>query len=252
MKVLIIGMGFAGNLHRLAWRKLGHEVYWYDIIDGSKLEDKISSIDPDILDFCDTPKSRMEYLSKLKDSTSGRKVYVEKPPCRPCDLKLWETCDATPMHNYLFMPFTKELHRLEVVILRKGPHREWYADVDLSGGGILLDHGYHWLYVADSIGVNIAKVQGFIDSYPDFTCGLKTESFNFYATWRSLFRVTVINGAKAELRSEKVMVQSFADFFKNAEDLDLKRQSIRVMKAISAVYKSEVMKIKSSDKKKEV
>lgn len=244
MKVLIVGMGFAGNLHRLAWRKLGHKVFWYDIIDDGKLEDKISSINPDVIDFCDTPKSRMEYLLKLKDEIGSAKVYVEKPPCRPCDLKLWEKCDATPVHNYLFMPFLKRINYLEVIILRQGPHKKWYSDADLAGGGILLDHGYHWLYVADSIGVKMAEVSGFVDGYPDFTCSLITKKFNFYATWRSLFRVTIVNGVKLELRNEKVMVKSFMDFFKNAENLDLKQQSIRVMKAITAIYDANMIPIR--------
>ena len=245
MKVLIVGAGFSGTNHAEAWKKLGHDVTMYDITFSSSFKDAIKTVDPDVVDFCDTPKSRIEYLTDYYDLLEGRKIYVEKPPCRPQDLELYRyVCkwlDITPVHNYLFMPQIKHLViPFDVAILRSGPHKGWYINPDLTGGGILLDHGYHWLYVADELGIDLNSVKAWVDGIPDMTCVLTSDNFKLYATWKSPVRLTVVDGKVREFRTDNCMVESLIELFRldDKERYNLRLQSLRVMEFIKGVYKN--------------
>ena len=242
MKVLIVGAGFSGKMHAEAWKKLGHDVTFYDITFSSSFNDAVKTVDPDIIDFCDTPKSRIDYLTDHYDLFEGRRIYVEKPPCRPQDLDLYrylcKLLDITPIHNYLFMPDMPKPQ--SVVILRNGPHKGWYINPDLTGGGILLDHGYHWLYVADEMGIDLNSVKTWIDGIPDMSCVITSDNFKFYATWKSPVRLTVLNGKVREFRTKECMVDSLVELFKldDNEKYRLREQSLRVMEFIRGVYKN--------------
>lgn len=247
MKVLIVGYGFAGKLHEKAWKEIGADIKIHDI----KMDTKFEFEDVDVIDFCDTPKSRVEYLIKLKDAGFRGKIFVEKPPCRPVDYKeyckLCSKLDITPMHNYLYFVDKHIKHHankeLKVIILRNNPHKSWYTNTELSGGGILLDHAYHWLYIADSLGFKGFK--GWVDGYPDYQCtvtGVKRGAkFKLFATWKSPIRLTIVNGMEFEFRTNENMIKSILSVLRgdyNSDDLRL--QSLRVMKFIKGVYENVV------------
>lgn len=251
MNILIVGKGFAGKLHEEAWRKLGYEkVYFYDITFGIPFKDALKTINPDIIDFCDTPKSRISYLIDCQYEFEDKVIFLEKPPCRPKDFDVYvylcKYLDVVPIHNYIYL-----IHEppREIVILRNGPHREWYIDPDLTGGGILLDHGYHWLYVADYYDINLEKLTGWVDGFPDRECAIVGDNFKFYATWKSPIRLTVLNGKITEFRTKEKLVNSFMQIFKLIEDKNKKRelrtQSFRVMEFIREVYRDVEFCIRS-------
>jgi len=242
LNILIVGKGFAGKLHEEAWKKLGYcKVYFYDITFGVSFKDALESIKPDIIDFCDTPKSRIDYLINHYNEFEDKVVFVEKPPCRPVDLEKYKNLckhlDIIPVHNYIYL--VNECPR-EVVILRNGPHKGWYIDPELAGGGILLDHGYHWLYVADFYGIDLNKLKGWVDGFPDRECVIVGDDFKLYATWKSPIRLTVVNGKITEFRTKEKLINSFMEIFKLIEDENRKRelrdQSLRVMEFIKEVY----------------
>jgi len=241
MKVLVVGYGFAGKLHASAWKRIGYDVIYYNSPFYPPFEEVIEREKPDIVDFCDTPKSRIEYLVKYYNFLQDKTIYLEKPPCKPQDLEVYrylcKSMDITPIHNYLYMVNEKPK---EVVILRNGPHKSWYIDPDLSGGGIMLDHGYHWLYVADHYGVDLKELRGWVDGYPDEVCVVFGDEFKFFATWKSPIRLTVINGFITEFRTEKRMVESLVKIFKlsDNEKAELRLQSLRVMEFIKEVYEN--------------
>jgi len=258
MKVLIIGNGFAGNLHAIAWRELGHEVKFYDI-DPSRtnypsFNKALLSHNPDVLDFCDTPKSRIETLYMFTLELEDKKIYVEKPVCRPGDIdkyiELSKELNITPIHNYLFMPFVNSLEsNLTVSILRNGVHKGWYSNAEKSGGGILLDHGYHWLYIANLLGTDLDSINGWVDGIPDMTCALSGNGFKFYATWRSPIRLTVVDGVIREPRERRIMIDSFKALFDGqAQELgvNLLSQSIEIMEMINRVYRPHTINARSA------
>jgi hypothetical protein len=262
--VVVVGGGFAGKLHAAAWRKLNYSVSIIDIDpdvcddcscgDDSSckgINDCLSSLIDfvHIVDFCDAPKSRLQYAERFKDKLKGKIVYFEKPVCRPCDVQryidLTKELDIVPIHNYLFMlpPWLTKEKQLEVSILRKGPHKGWYIDLDLTGSGIIGDHGYHWLYVADEMGADISQMKGWVDGVPDMTCRVESldEKFKMYATWRSPMRMTTLNGKPDEFRTSGRMADSFMKLFDSTLKYESERrrlvdQSIRVMKCIEKVY----------------
>lgn len=244
VNVLVVGAGFAGELHGQAWSELGYRVYYYDIKkDKVDFGSYVRVIDPEIVDFCDTPKSRIEYLENYQELLEDRKIYLEKPVCRPQDfekyLRLVDKFRIVPVHNYIFMDYGYKLP-LEVAILRNGAHKGWYTDVDLVGGGILMDHGYHWLYVANSLGVEMSELKAWVDGIPDLTTAVWGDRFKLFATWRSPIRATVINGRLVEPRGTKTMVESLKRMFELDEDEEheLLIQSIEIMKFITEVYEN--------------
>ena len=262
--VVVVGGGFAGKLHAAAWRKMDYSVV---IIDTDHrrcsdcdcgddescqgINDCLSSLIDfsHIVDFCDSPKSRIQYAGRFKEKLKGKTVYFEKPVCRPYDVQryidLTKELDIVPIHNYLYMlpPGLMKDTRLEVSILRKGPHKGWYIDLDLTGSGIIGDHGYHWLYVADEMGADISQMKGWVDGVPDMTCRVESLDgiFKMYATWRSPMRMTTINGRADEFRTSERMAESFRMLFESTLGFPklrkrLVNQSIRVMKCIEKVY----------------
>jgi len=247
MRVLVVGAGFAGKHHAEAWRSLGHDVRFLDPFvesDYSSMREALDDYNPDAVDFCDPPASRLNYLLKYQDELEGREIYVEKPPCMPrveatsSYEYLAECLKITPIHNYLFIDEIPRELPLEIVILRNGPHQGWYMDPCLTGGGILLDHGYHWLYIAHSEGLKLSSVNVWLDAFPDRTCIISSDAFTLYATWNSPLRLTVINKKVCELRLKDKLVRSFAENFQlsGKERRRLRHQSIELMWFLSGVY----------------
>jgi len=246
------GLGYAGSRHVKVLSELGYEVSIVDVRPGAHPPERLPQLArvSDIIVFADTPRSRLEYLEALaaEGLLENRLVVLEKPPFRPQDLhralKLLTGAriDWVPVHNYLWMPSVRKAMqegRVEVVVLRPGPHKGWYTSVDHSGGGVLLDHGYHWLYVAHHLGDReVAKA--WIDTFPETEACFKTLSVKAYLSWRSLFRATYVNGRPFEPRSEE-MIESYRAFYTAVLKLPsvrerLREQALWVMTTIAKIY----------------
>ena len=83
-KVLIVGNGYAGKLHAKAWKELGHHVEFLDdTACCSVLDVAMEVYNPDIVDFCNSPRFRIDMLYDHIHLFKDKDIYVEKPPCRP-------------------------------------------------------------------------------------------------------------------------------------------------------------------------
>jgi len=235
LKVLIVGRGFAGTLHGEAWKRLNFEVRYYDIVrersDFDSFENALKVYDPDIVDFCDTPFSRVRYCNNYEELLRGRLIIFEKPPCRPQDVNTFERLarrlTLRVVHNYLYydelVTTIKRDGHLVVQIYRTKPHKDWYVDPLLTGCGIVCDHGYHWIYLAYYLlDVDPETLDIKLDGVPDYTCTITGRKVYIYATWKANVRKTIVNGMEWEpyQNCEERMVQSFARFFTSVMRLD--------------------------------
>jgi len=242
--VIVVGNGYAGHLHAKAWRELGNSVTILDdAFSGHYVQQLIEHHDPDVIDFCNSPRYRIDRLHEYIHVFKHKEIFIEKPPCRPQDLfKYKEICDelnVTPMHNYCYMDLPSHVKLpLDVAILRQGPHKSWYTNTDLTGGGIMLDHAYHWLYLADSMGAKLENCKIWIDNLPDYECSICSDDFKMYASWKSPLRMTAINGVLHELRTDDMMVNSMKRIFELEYDekTHLKNQSLKIMSIIHDAY----------------
>jgi len=105
-------------LHAKTWKELGHHVEIWDVLKNTTpLIDVLKTYEPDVVDFCDTPKSRIEYLTKYYEHFEDKEIYLEKPPCRLQDVDTYEELcsklNITPIHNYLFMDLPKHVMKIQ-------------------------------------------------------------------------------------------------------------------------------------------
>lgn len=142
------------------------EVRWYDGIDAMLTAERI-----DFVDICTPPSSHAELI--LKALAGGAHVLCEKPlvtraedlaPIRAAAMRRERVVDT--VHNWLHAPPVGVVTRLigEGAIgtprrcrwrtIRNQPAagadpdtRNWRSDPERAGGGILVDHGWHALYV---------------------------------------------------------------------------------------------------------
>lgn len=253
MRVLVVGAGFAGRLHAEAWRRLGGEVRFYDPRLG--LDSLSEGLEwADIVDFCDTPLSRAFYTIRFMDVLASKDaVFYEKPPFPVMGLgpAAWRfvvsRVNAVPVHNYVYMEHVRRLvtggRRVHVVILRSAPHKEWYP-TELTGGGILADHGYHWMYVARELLNSVLDVSCYLlPGRFDFVAGCANSGgdFRFFGTWLSPVEDTILNGVRLDPPpfTEEAQVESLAELFRRSGEWDLHADaSIDVMEAIDRAYAS--------------
>ena len=249
MKGLCVGNGFAGRRHVAALQELGHEVKCYDRdvtrTDFKTLLGALRLFNPDIVVFADTPKSRISYLECYQKMLVNKIIVVEKPPCRPCDLdrykKLGKRLKLYPVHNYLFMPISvqDEGKPWDIVIERTEPHKGWYCDEEESGGGILLDHGYHYLYVLLHNGVDIRPKFMEVDRVPDMNCLLGNDEYAIRLSWTCDARRTEVNGSVFEPRSDW-MEKSIKQFLHAviSGSITTYNDSVKIMEVIRDVYEN--------------
>jgi len=182
MKGVIVGFGnVAEQSHLPAWRKLGIEMSAFDIsrrrsqvaqrvhnLDIIERESYITVYDHDFIDICTPTSEHLEYIKMAGEF--GIPVICEKPLCTPSHLEELKQLvedfkiKLYPVHNWRYAPqyiaVKKDLKRigklqsLSFSTQRRAPDQgvsewipNWRVKKEISGGGILLDHGYHYLYL---------------------------------------------------------------------------------------------------------
>lgn len=185
MKVAIAGFGVAGAARLSAYDRLaGVDVV--AVADPSPARREMArragisaypeltalsaALAPDVVDVCAPPGHHRDLALAALDS--GSHVICEKPVAfRAADaLDLAEASKRAgrllyPAHNYLFSPMMRLLEEcaavagtprtLSIRIERQSHARgndayrpDWRRDPEIAGGGILLDHGSHCVYMA--------------------------------------------------------------------------------------------------------
>jgi predicted dehydrogenase len=119
----------------------------------------------DFVDICTPPAHHADEI--LECAANGWHVLCEKPLVTD-SRRLQEITAASvaivPVHNWKYAPIIRratellksgtigELREVEVTVLRTQPaasaERDWRGDAKLAGGGILMDHGWHAIYLA--------------------------------------------------------------------------------------------------------
>ena len=177
-KVAILGAGFISDIHLECYQRFVPEaevvaVYtrdaakskafaekhqlsaWYDDMD--KL---INESGCDVVDIC--LPNHLHAAATLKAAAAGKNVIIEKPlavtleeademiaACKKANVKLMyaeELCFA-PKYERV-RQLVKEGAVGNVYMLKQsekhsGPHSDWFYDITLSGGGVLMDMGCH-------------------------------------------------------------------------------------------------------------
>ena len=246
---VVVGYGYAGRKHAEALQRLGYTVIPVDSrrVDGlppDALPELLESSSVELVVFACTPRAREEYLQSLRKQLEEKLVVLEKPPVRPASWRMLASLglDWVPVHNYLYMPTVRKAMAegtVEAIVLRPGPHRGWYTSVDDAGGGILLDHGYHWLYVASELD-GISLETAWIDTFPETEAAFATRRVRFYGSWRSPFRATILNHKPFEPRSSE-MLASLERFYVSVlrgeeERARLRSQALEALSTIELVY----------------
>ncbi|MFQ5816117.1 MAG: Gfo/Idh/MocA family protein, partial [Candidatus Hydrothermarchaeaceae archaeon] len=147
-----------------AKRRQRAAVYGLDAYE--KLEDV--DVKADFIDLCTPPNYRLEALEYACEHDLD--VICEKPLSHTGDIpRLKEILDnnsvfLSPVHNWKYAPHYREIKELvrdngilevEMNTLRDGYNHgnpdwdpDWRVRREISGGGILMDHGYHNIYLA--------------------------------------------------------------------------------------------------------
>lgn len=185
MKGAIVGFGnIAEKGHLPAHRKLGIDIVaavdicpkrrevaaGYGLNVYESLTELGESEGLDFLDICTPQNFRLEAVKFAVEN--GLDVICEKPICHPDDLEDMKRIVGgsdiffLPVHNWKYSPHylkAKEiissnggrLERLQMNTLRTTYSHgnedwdpDWRVHYDISGGGVLMDHGYHNIYLA--------------------------------------------------------------------------------------------------------
>lgn len=177
-KVAILGAGFIADIHMESYHRFVPEVdvvavyarnaekakafsgkyhipNWYDDID-----DVIQKSGCEVVDIC--LPNYQHASATFKAAASGKHVIIEKPlamtleeadamveACKKAGVKLMyaeELCFA-PKYERV-RQLVKEGAIGEIYMLKQsekhsGPHTDWFYDVNLAGGGVLMDMGCH-------------------------------------------------------------------------------------------------------------
>lgn len=181
MKGAIVGYGnIAEKAHMPAYRSLGVSIVAVADVcprrreiaskaglkSYSCLEELIEKEDIDFLDLCTPPNYRLEAI-KLACS-AGVDVLCEKPVARAGEVdkirRILMKSDIFffPVHNWKYSPHYRKMKELingrgDIIMetQRTGYSKgnedwnpDWRVNCAISGGGILMDHGYHNIYLA--------------------------------------------------------------------------------------------------------
>ncbi len=191
MKTAIIGFGTAGEARLAAYRAVSQAwvVAVVDpnpdrrarvaALDASvqvhaSLADLFDSFTPDVVDICAPPAYHRDLT--LAALAAGCHVICEKPVAyteADADDLVAAARDADrllyPAHNYLFSPMMRALRQVgaapatggmnALFDIRRDRHArgvagwrpDWRTEVSVAGGGILLDHGSHCVYMTNAL-----------------------------------------------------------------------------------------------------
>lgn len=157
MKILVLGLGDAGQMHLRGYRNLGLEVYVSDL-DKVK-EDAVKDFpvgdiedDYDYVDVCIPTHKHFDVCKELLKRTN---VLVEKPLCLKFDnaFKLVKFAELYGnilgvCHNQLYYPVfdSLSLFGLRYIFVNRSTEETFPEWVYSEGGGIPYEVGYHALY----------------------------------------------------------------------------------------------------------
>ncbi len=178
VKVAILGAGFISDIHVESYQRFvpeaeivavytrdiqkaktfaekHHIAQWYDSMEGI-----INKSGCQVVDIC--IPNFLHHEATLLAAAAGKHIIIEKPlavtleeademilACKHADVKLMyaeELCFAPKYERVRQM--VKQGAIGEVFMLKQsekhsGPHSDWFYDVNLSGGGVLMDMGCH-------------------------------------------------------------------------------------------------------------
>lgn len=177
-KVAILGAGFISDIHLECYQRFVPEaeivaVYTREIGKAKafaakhhlaaaydNLDDIINNSGCEVVDIC--LPNFMHCEATLKAAAAGKHIIIEKPlsvtleeadlmikACKKANVKLMyaeELCFAPKYERVRHL--VKEGAVGDVYMLKQsekhsGPHSDWFYDINLSGGGVLMDMGCH-------------------------------------------------------------------------------------------------------------
>ncbi|MBE7176784.1 MAG: Gfo/Idh/MocA family oxidoreductase [Mucilaginibacter polytrichastri] len=177
-KVALLGAGFISDIHVESYQRFVPDaevvaVYARDAEKArafaekhhipnhySSLDEIISRPDCDVVDIC--LPNFLHHEATLKAAAAGKHIIIEKPlavtlqqademiaACKNAGVKLMyaeELCFA-PKYERARQLVAEgaigEIYMLKQSEKHSGPHSDWFYDVNLSGGGVLMDMGCH-------------------------------------------------------------------------------------------------------------
>ncbi|MEE8167251.1 MAG: Gfo/Idh/MocA family oxidoreductase [Candidatus Hydrothermarchaeales archaeon] len=181
MKAIIIGFGnIAEKGHLPTYHKLGIEIAAIVDICGKRREkarsyglqayESLEDVkeDADVIDICAPPNYRLEAV--VYAAEKGLDVICEKPISHTSEAeRIRDAVDEGgifffPVHNWKYAPQYQKARELimgnGILEVQMSTHRttynpgnpdwnpDWRVKREISGGGILMDHGYHNIYLA--------------------------------------------------------------------------------------------------------
>jgi predicted dehydrogenase len=178
IKVAILGAGFISDIHVESYQRFVPDaelvaVYtrnsekakafaekhgiknWYD-----DLDDIINNSGCDVVDIC--LPNYLHANATLKAAAAGKHIIIEKPlsvtleeadamlaACKKAGVKLMyaeELCFAPKYERVRQMVdegAIGDIYMLKQSEKHSGPHSDWFYDINLAGGGVLMDMGCH-------------------------------------------------------------------------------------------------------------
>lgn len=177
-KVAILGAGFIADIHAESYQRFVPEaeivaVYTRDLKKAeafasqhnipnhyNDLDDIIQNSGCEVIDIC--LPNFLHYEATLKAAAAGKHIIIEKPlavtleqademiaACKKAGVKLMyaeELCFAPKYERARLMVnegAVGDMYMLKQSEKHSGPHSDWFYDINLSGGGVLMDMGCH-------------------------------------------------------------------------------------------------------------
>lgn len=177
-KVAILGAGFIANIHVESYKRFVPEAEIVALYTRDKkkaeafalqhnipnyydnLDDIIQNSGCEVIDIC--LPNFLHCEAALKAAATGKHIIIEKPlavtleqadkmiaACKKAGVKLMyaeELCFAPKYERARQMVnegAVGDVYMLKQSEKHSGPHSDWFYDIDLSGGGVLMDMGCH-------------------------------------------------------------------------------------------------------------
>jgi len=197
-------------------------------------------VDADIMVLCTPPNYRLEPIKYAKDK--GLDVICEKPISLTDELgKLKEILKDNsvflfPVHNWKYSPHYMEIKELvkddgilkiQMSTIRDGYNHgnpdwdpDWRIKREISGGGILMDHGYHNIYLAmylmgkDFEEARLKEIEFFPDSKVEKRAKFELlfperveVNLDWYGGKREVKNIIYSNGSVIQLLDDKIILE---------------------------------------------
>ena len=158
-----------------------------------------------------TPPSTHTALAR-KALALGLKVLCEKPLLEPVD-------GVSVVHNWAYAPIWRKAfelarkpRRVEIEVRRTRPSvsalpGDWRKDPKVSGGGILVDHGWHALYLVHRLLGPVELLSAKLEPAGgvDETATLELQGARIFLTWGAQERSNYARIDDIELRDDHIL-----------------------------------------------